>query len=71
MTKLVLITSTAHEVHQVTPLFIKVYICRRCDKVGYLNEMFNGGCTPHFELETSGWRHNEAYPKIEISDEEN
>lgn len=62
----ILFTSTAHEIVQCIPLFIECYKCRRCNKVRYLQEMFIEKCTPHYEDSTSGWVHDNNYPKVFI-----
>ena len=51
-----LIISKAHEIVQCLPLDAELYKCVRCESKATLKELFHGQrCTPHFELETSGW----------------
>jgi len=64
-----LIVSTAHEVVECLPAQQGTYKCLRCELEGPLALLFSekpeDRCRPHYETETSGWKHDNRYPKYE------
>jgi hypothetical protein len=65
-----IIVSSAHEVVLATPVTSGLYVCLRCRARGTLARMFSNDpqmrCTPHYELASSGWTHDERWPRVRL-----